>query len=128
MTCSPPGDEGYAREVGGFNLRSGHRPLLVVAVATPSDVQATVTFALAHDLAVGFKTTGHQPFPARDGFVLVTTGALNSVEIDAERAVARVGGSARWKDVIGPAQEAGLAALNGSAPDVGVVGYTLGAT
>ncbi|MFH9016330.1 FAD-binding oxidoreductase [Streptomyces sp. NPDC017943] len=121
-----PGDEGYAREIAGFNLRSTHEPLLVVAAAHTGDVQAAVSFAAAHQLPVGVKNTGHQPFPAQEGFVLITVGAMRSVAIDADRAVARVGGGARWADVVGPAQEVGLAPLNGSAPHVGVVGYTLG--
>ncbi|MGH1552866.1 FAD-binding protein [Streptomyces sp. L7] len=69
--------------------------------------------------------TGHQPFPAEDGFLLVTTDAMRTVDIDIERgwpAWTR----ARWSDVVGPAQADGLAPLNGSSPDVGVVGFTLG--
>ncbi|MEA2308099.1 MAG: hypothetical protein QOI65_385, partial [Thermoleophilaceae bacterium] len=31
-----------------------------------------------------------------------------------------------WADVVGPAQAAGLTAMSGSSPDVGVIGYTLG--
>ncbi|MCX4903966.1 FAD-binding oxidoreductase [Streptomyces sp. NBC_00878] len=121
-----PDDAGYAEAVAAFNLRSQHRPWLVVAAATTADVQAAVGFATAHGMPVGVMATGHQPFPVTEGFLLITTGALSTVEIDAERAVARVGAGARWKDVVEPAQAAGLAPLHGSAPDVGVVGFTLG--
>ncbi|MFE2296256.1 hypothetical protein [Streptomyces sp. NPDC059452] len=47
------------------------------------------------ELPVGVMATGHQPFPAREDFLLVTTGAMRGVEIDADRAVARVGAGAR---------------------------------
>lgn len=121
-----PGDEGYAAAVEGFNLRSQQWPCLVVAAADATDVQAAVRYAAARDLPVGVMATGHQPFPAEDGFLLVTTGAMRTVEVDVERGVARVGAGARWSDVVAPAQEEGLAPLNGSSPDVGVVGFTLG--
>ncbi|MFJ9319435.1 FAD-binding oxidoreductase [Streptomyces globisporus] len=121
-----PSDEGYASETVGFNLRGGHRPALVVAAASAGDVQAAVSFAVAHGMALGVMTTGHQPFPARDNFLLLTTRAMRTVAIDAERYVAKVGAGAVWSDVVGPAQAVGLAPVNGSAPDVGVVGFTLG--
>ncbi|MGW0655552.1 FAD-binding oxidoreductase [Streptomyces umbrinus] len=121
-----PGDAGYAEAIAAFNLRSQQRPCLVVAAAGAADVQAAVAFAAARDIPVGVMATGHQPFPTAEGFLLVTTSAMRTVEIDAERAVARVGAGARWSDVVEPAQEAGLAPLNGSSPLVGAVGFTLG--
>jgi hypothetical protein len=121
-----PDDAGYVEAIAGFNLRSQHRPCLVVAAAGAADVQAAVAFAAARDLPVGVMATGHQPFPAADGFLLVTTRAMRTVEIDAERGVARVGAGALWSDVVEPAQAEGLAPLNGSSPLVGVVGFTLG--
>jgi FAD/FMN-containing dehydrogenase len=121
-----PDDTGYVGAIAGFNLRSQQRPCLVVAAATAADVRAAVGFAAAHDIPVGVMATGHQPFPSEDDFLLVTTGAMRTVEIDAERAVARVGAGALWSDVVEPAQAAGLAPLNGSSPQVGVVGFTLG--
>ncbi|MFI6274609.1 FAD-binding protein [Streptomyces sp. NPDC050988] len=74
----------------------------MVAAATTADVQAAVGFAAAHGMPVGVMATGHQPFPVTEGFLLITTGALSTVEIDAGRAVARVGAGARWKDVVSP--------------------------
>ena len=51
---------------------------------------------------------------------------MNAVEIDPDRRRARLQAGAQWQHVIGPAAEHGLAALSGSAPDVGVTGYVLG--
>src|SRR6185295_12672789 len=51
---------------------------------------------------------------------------LRQVDIDPESRRARIGAGAQWHEVAGPAAEHGLAGLAGSAPDVGVVGYTLG--
>ena len=121
-----PDDAGYEGATAAFNLRSQQRPCLVVAAVTAADVRAAVGFAAARDIPVAVMATGHQPFPAADGFLLVTTGAMRTVEIDVERGVARVGAGARWSDVVEPAQEEGLAPLNGSSPLVGVVGFSLG--
>ena len=51
---------------------------------------------------------------------------MRGVTIDPGRRRARVEAGAQWQDVAVPAAEHGLAGLAGSAPDVGVVGYTLG--
>jgi FAD/FMN-containing dehydrogenase len=51
---------------------------------------------------------------------------MRGVRIDPARRRAYVRPGALWMDVTKPASELGLAALSGSAPDVGVVGYTLG--
>ena len=51
---------------------------------------------------------------------------MRAVTIDAAARRARVEAGALWMDVTAPAAEHGLAALAGSSPDVGVVGYTLG--
>ena len=58
--------------------------------------------------------------------MLLRTSEMKSVEIDPERRVARVGAGVLWEDVVNAAAEHGLAALHGSSPDVGVVGYSLG--
>jgi FAD/FMN-containing dehydrogenase len=46
--------------------------------------------------------------------------------VDAERRIVRVGAGVLWQDVVEAAAAHGLAALHGSSPDVGVVGYSLG--
>ncbi|WP_326798132.1 FAD-binding oxidoreductase [Streptomyces sp. NBC_01808] len=121
-----PDDAGYPAAAAGFNLLSQHRPSLVVAASTADDVQAAVAFAAAHDLPVGVMATGHQPFPLADGFLLITTGDMNAIEIDADRSVARVEAGARVADIVELAQTAGLAPLHGSSPTVGIAGFTLG--
>jgi FAD/FMN-containing dehydrogenase len=51
---------------------------------------------------------------------------MRVVEIDPDSRRARAQAGAQWADVVGPANEHGLAALAGSSHDVGVVGYCLG--
>jgi hypothetical protein len=102
-----------------------HRPALVVGAATAADVQAAVRFAAGHGLPVAILATGHSAL-ASTGAVLVTTRRMDAVTIDAERRTARIGAGVRWQQVIEEAAKYGLAPLNGSAPTVGAVSYTLG--
>ena len=51
---------------------------------------------------------------------------MGGVEIDRRTRLARVEAGVVWLEVVEAAAQHGLAALAGSSPDVGVVGYTLG--
>jgi FAD/FMN-containing dehydrogenase len=123
-----PGDAGYAEARTGFVLATDLRPAVVALPETAEDVVAVVDFAREHGLRVAPQATGHNARPLGDlsGAVLVKTSRMRGVTIDAERKVARAEAGAWWIDVSAPASEVGLAALAGSSPDVGVVGYTLG--
>ena len=50
---------------------------------------------------------------------------LKTVSIDAKRRTARVGAGVTWAALNAAAEPYGLLGLAGSAPDVGVVGYTV---
>ena len=91
-------------------------------------MQALVDFARTRGLRVAMQGTGHNasPMGPLDDTMLVKTSEMRGVEIDERNCIARVEAGAQWLDVTGPASEAGLAPLAGSAPDVGIVGYTLG--
>jgi FAD/FMN-containing dehydrogenase len=58
--------------------------------------------------------------------ILLRTGRLSGVEIDAEGRRARIEAGVLAADVAVAAGESGLAALLGSSPDTGVTGFTLG--
>lgn len=121
-----PGDAGYADEVGGFQLGVASRPAFVIGATDADDVAAAVAFAGRHGLAVGVQATGHGLSVPADGGVLVTTGRLDTVDVDPERATARIGAGVRSQAVLDAAAPYGLTPVAGSSPDVGVVGYTLG--
>jgi hypothetical protein len=103
-------------------------PEAVVRPASVDDVVAVVDAARALGLRVAPQSTGHNaaPLGPLDGTILLRTSALRGVTIDAQRRLARAEAGALWMDVVPRAAEHGLTALAGSAPDVGVVGYTLG--
>ena len=122
------GEEGYDEARLAWNLVADQRPALVAVPRSARDVQKIVRYAVITGLRVTMQGTGHNATPHGDlgDTILVKTHEMRGVTIDAEKRIARAEAGAQWLDVTGPASELGLAALSGSAPDVGVVGYTLG--
>jgi hypothetical protein len=122
-----PADDGYDTARSAFNVRFDQRPALVVAAESVDDVVAGVRFAAALGLRVAVQATGHGPARTADeGTLLIVTSRMTDVVVDPARRVARISAGARWSDVLGPAQQHGLAPLLGSTTHVGAVGYTLG--
>jgi FAD/FMN-containing dehydrogenase len=121
-----PGDAGYDAARLGFQLRLDQRPAVVVRAKGADDVAAAVRIAAERDLLIDVQATGHGTLRAADGALLIDTSGLDSVEIDAERRIARVGAGVRWGAVAALAEPHGLMPPMGSSPLVGVVGYTLG--
>jgi FAD/FMN-containing dehydrogenase len=123
-----PDDAGYDDARQAWNLAVDQRPAAVALPETEDDVIAAVRAARAAGLRVAAQGTGHNAGALGDlsDTLLIKTHRMRGVRIDAVDRVARVEAGALWMDVVGPAAEHGLACLHGSAPDVGVVGYTLG--
>lgn len=121
-----PLDEGYDAARATWNLTIQQHPLVVIVAASEADVQTAVRFAADHGLPIGVQATGHGLPRGCDGGVLINLSGMKRVSIDTEARTATLQGGAQWQDVLTPAGAAGLAGLCGSAPHVGVVGYTLG--
>lgn len=120
-----PGDVAVVTELAGFNLAAEHAPVGVVGATCAEDVAAAVRWAAAHGVPVAVLATGHGDWSHR-GSLIVTLHRLDAVAVDPVTRVATVGGGVKWARVIEAAAPHGLAGLNGSASDAGVVGYTLG--
>ncbi|MFB7546392.1 FAD-binding oxidoreductase [Streptomyces sp. NPDC056154] len=120
MTSAP------ARVPTGFQTGFAVRPDLVVEAAHAEDVRTAVADAAARGLPVRVHATGHGLSGAVEGGLLISTRRMDSVEIDPVRRTARIGAGVTWGQVIEAAAPHGLAPLNGSAPGVGAVSYTLG--
>jgi FAD/FMN-containing dehydrogenase len=115
-----------AEELKGFQTGFTVRPAHVIAAASAEDVVTAVRHAAAERLPVTVQATGHGlPGPVEGG-VLVSTRAMDRVSVDPVERTARVQAGVRWNRVIEAAAPHGLAPLNGSAPGVGAVSYTLG--
>lgn len=121
-----PGDDGFDQAIHAWAALIQHTPAIAVMPETAHDVSRAVAFAHALDLQVAVQGTGHGIPVACDGGMLINTARMQRVTIYPERRLARVEAGVKWERVIPLAQEHGLAPLNGSSSDVGVVGYTLG--
>jgi FAD/FMN-containing dehydrogenase len=123
-----PADSGYDEARAAWNLAADQRPAAVVFPEHESDVAFAMAYAREAGLRVSVQGTGHNPMPlgAMTESVLIRTNRMRQVDIDPGARRARVQAGAIWSDVAAPANAHGLAALAGSSPDVGVVGYSLG--
>ena len=123
-----PGDDGYdaARQI--FNLAIDQRPAAVAFPASADEVVEVIRWARSQNLRVSAQSTGHNagPLGPLEQTVLIRTSGLGGVEIDAERQLARAGAGVLWEEVVNAAAPHGLVALHGSAPTVGIAGYSLG--
>jgi hypothetical protein len=122
------GRDGFEAARRAWNLSVDQRPSAIGLPRSADDVAALVRFARQRGLRVAVQATGHgaATLGALEGALLIRTSRMREVRIDADARLARVEAGARWGDVALPAQRSGLSSLAGSAPSVGVVGYTLG--
>jgi hypothetical protein len=122
-----PDDHRFDEARRAWNLAVDQRPAAVAFPGSPEDVAAVL---LAHEqgLRIAAQGTGHnaRPLGALQDTILLKTERMRGVRIDPEARVARVEAGVLWLEVVEAAARHGLAALAGSSPDVGVVGYTLG--
>ena len=123
-----PGDAYWDEARLAWNLHNDQHPAAVALCESATDVLAVVEIANEHDLRVTVQSTGHNAVAAgrMTDTILCKTSPMRGVSVDPVARRARAEGGAIWIDVSEAAAEHGLAALAGSAPDVGVVGYTLG--
>jgi FAD/FMN-containing dehydrogenase len=124
-----PHDAGWDTARQAFMLGADQQPAAVVVAASDADVRRALRFARAAGLRVAPQATGHSAAPLAPflgGSLLLKTSRLRAVELDPAARRVRVAAGTRWGDVLAVAGRHGLAALHGSSPTVGVVGYTLG--
>ena len=123
-----PADENWDEARHAWNLAVDQRPAAVALPESAEDVIEIVRFARERGLRVAPQGTGHGAAALGDlgDTILLKTERMRGVRIDPERRIARAEAGTIWIEVVEAAAEHGLAALAGSSPDVGVVGYTLG--
>jgi FAD binding domain/Berberine and berberine like len=123
-----PDDPNWDEARGAWNLSVDQHPAAVALPESADDVAAVVEAARDQGLRVAPQGTGHGA-PARGSLedsILLKTERMRGVTIDPEARRARAEAGAQWRDLTPPAAEQGLAALSGSAGDVGIVGYSVG--
>jgi FAD/FMN-containing dehydrogenase len=128
VTVLTSADPGWDEARQAWNLSVDQQPAAVVQATSAEDVVAAVHFARANGLRVAAQASGHNAKPLGDlaGTLLIKTGAMRAVSVDAECLTVRAEAGALWGDVTEAAADHDLAGLAGSSVDVSVVGYTLG--
>ena len=128
-TVLGPADPGWNAAPRAWSLSVDQRPAAVALPQSAEDVVVIVDFAREHGLRLAPQGTGHnaQPLERRlANSLLVKTERMRAVEIDLGLGALAAEAGAVWMYLRVPAAQHGLAAMAGSSPDVGVVGYTLG--
>ncbi|MGO8960049.1 MAG: FAD-binding protein [Streptosporangiaceae bacterium] len=119
---------GWDDERRAWNLAVDQRPAAIARPGSAAEVIAAVEFARRHGLRIAAQGTGHNaaPLGSLADTLLVKTTAMQQVSIDPGTRTGLVAAGALWQPVADAAGAYGLAALAGSSPNVGVVGYTVG--
>ena len=127
-TLIMPGDPGWDEARRAWNLAVDQHPAAVALPTSAQEVADVIRFARHYGLRVAAQGTGHNSAPLGPlaDTVLVRTERMRQVIIDPAARIARAEAGVVWLEVAKAAAEHGLAALAGSSPDVGVVGYTIG--
>ncbi|WP_121714459.1 FAD-binding oxidoreductase [Streptomyces sp. E5N91] len=120
------GSRGYAAECATVDPNRALRPAIVVGATSEDDVRKAVAFAGRQGMPVAVKSTAHQAVHPADGGVLITTGRMKHLSVETSTRTVLAGAGLRWSEVMAHTAELGLAPVMGSAPGIGVVGYTLG--
>jgi FAD/FMN-containing dehydrogenase len=121
-------DADWDLERGAFNILIDQQPAGIALPRSADDVSDVVRAAAADGKRVAAQRTGHlaAPLGSLADTVLLRTAGLGGVEISREAGTARVGAGNLWGELVPSASDLGFAALHGSSPSVGIVGYTLG--
>jgi FAD/FMN-containing dehydrogenase len=121
-----PSDSGYDKARSAFDL-ADLRPAAVSLPQSVAETQEAIRWARDNGLKVAVQAIGHRAValpPLEDA--LLIKPLIDEVVIDSDQRFARVGAGMPWDPVVTAAAEKNLAAMHGSSPTVGVVGYTLG--
>lgn len=122
------GDEGWDDARLAWNLVADQHPPATVVALNADDVAATIRFAAEHGLRVAPQTTGHAAtqLAGLDDTIILRTGSLDLIEVDAGSRTARLGGGVLALPAATATAEHGLTPVLGSAVDVGTAGFSLG--
>jgi hypothetical protein len=111
-----------------WNLAVDQLPAAIVYAESAADVWAATRLATDRGLRIAAQGTGHNAAPVGNlsDTLLLKTERMRGIQIDPTSRVARVEAGVLSLELVEAAAAHGLAALAGSSPDVGVIGYTLG--
>ncbi|MGV9378140.1 FAD-binding oxidoreductase [Nonomuraea sp. NPDC003707] len=121
-----PGEDGFDEAARPWAV-GVHQPVsAVVEAEDAADVAALVRYAREAGLTVTAQPSGHGASGDAQGVILLRTGRLDRVEVDARARVARVGAGVRWGRLLAETGRYGLTGPAGSSPAVTVAGFVAG--
>lgn len=127
-TVVGPDADTWNQDRQAWNLIADQNPLAVAYAESPADVAAVIDYARSNGLRVAGQGTGHGAGSRGplDESILIRTDRMKGIEVDPGARTARYEAGVLWMEANPAANEHGLANLSGSAPDIGIVGYTTG--
>lgn len=123
-----PDDVGYDEARAIYNAMIDRRPALIAQCVSTADVVAALADGRRSGAPIAVRGGGHNGpgFGTVDGGLVIDLAGLNTVEVDADRRIAVVGGGATWGQVDAATHAHGLATPSGIISTTGVGGLTLG--
>jgi FAD/FMN-containing dehydrogenase len=111
-----------------FNRAFDKHPALIVGCAKAGDIARALEFAQRHNLRVAVRGGGHNRagLSTCDGGVVIDLSAMNNVDVEADKRVARAQSGALTVHFDSAIQRFGLATPLAGCPTVGIAGLTLG--
>ena len=121
-------DAGYADTCALFNAAIERAPAVVVRASSVEDVVEAIRFARASGLPLSVRSGGHSAagWSLCDGGLVVDMRDIDSIEVDPNARVAKVGGGCLTGAVDRACQAHGLATVTGRVSTTGIAGFTLG--
>ncbi|BCW05882.1 FAD-binding oxidoreductase [Arthrobacter sp. NtRootA1] len=125
------GEDGYEEARRGIVWQENvpdRFPDVIVKVKNQIEVAQVVRWAAANNMKVSARSGGHAwaASSLRDGGVLIDLSALNSIEVDVESHLARVGPGTKGEQLNGALAPYDLFFPTGHCPSVGLGGFLLG--
>ncbi len=121
-----PGDEGFDDARQSWNLAIDQQVAAVVEARDVADVSALVQLAASAGVSIATQPNGHGASGRTTGSILLRTGRLDGIKIDAESRRAHIGAGVSSGALQQATVAHGLTALPGSSPIVSVTGVALG--
>jgi len=113
-----PGDEGFDAAHKPWNLAVEQDVRAVVTAADADDVAALVRYAAEAGVPIAVQPTGHGASGSAAGAILLRTGRLDELTVDAGARTARIGAGVKSGAVTAAAAAHGLIHKPGSSPTV----------
>src|SRR5580698_2228490 len=123
-----PGDPPYEQLRKGYAAKFAAHPAIVVRPANTQDIQASLSFATSNHLPLAVRCGGHSyaGYSTCEGGLVLDMSGFRNIAIAGDKRHARVGGGMLCGAVEIETAKAGVAAVLGQCPSVGVGGFLLG--